>query len=469
MASTALPLQQLDTTGAFQRGAEGMVSLATLGMQRQAQQQALQEGAIRLNQMQLQQGNEQAQNSALSTNTVTNPDGSVSLNSGGAVSDLYKSGHGTTALGLQSQLATNALALRKTQAEVTKAQLDNAAAHIDLVSKAIQGVMALPPEQRQQAYTTQLSQFQNMGVIQPGEVSPVWSDQDAQRYLAQSLTTKDAITAQQAKLNALETNRHNTTVEAETKRKDDLDANSANKAIAIYGVPVNQRTPEQTAFLTGYEQNNQVTRVDPRVAAAQAQPVQVVPNANNPGVIGYAPAGAAMRAGMMAPGSAPTQAATSTAVSGASGQIGQTLTAFNTAQSHLQQLSKAADDLKNNRFPSLNHLANVYGIDTGQAPPVVFQAVKTALTGEISKAFTGSGATVSEVNQVEKSIDAANSPEQIQKVLAAFNHLLDSKKTALQGQYNQGTKGQANFGPANSPVATHRYDPADGKIKPITP
>ena len=99
-----------------------------------------------------------------------------------------------------------------------------------------------------------------------------------------------------------------------------------------------------------------------------------------------------MRSGLSAPGSATTQAAIDTTRAGSAGQIGNTLTAFHTAQGHLGQLAAATTALKNGDVQSLNKIANMYGVATGKSAPVVFDTVKTALSGEIAKAFTGAGA-----------------------------------------------------------------------------
>lgn len=130
------------------------------------------------------------------------------------------------------------------------------------------------------------------------------------------------------------------------------------------------------------------------------------------------------------------------------GQGGQTLNALNTARGHLVQLSQAADALQNGNIQVLNRIAQEYGVQTGAPAPIVFQAIKTALTGELGKAFSGTGATVSEQAEIAKALNDAQSPAQLKAFADTNIHLMDTKKQSLEGQYTQGQQGQPNFGTA---------------------
>jgi hypothetical protein len=227
MASTALPLQQLDTTGAFQRGAQGLVSLATLGMQRQAQQQALQEGSIKLQQLQQEQQDQQATRAAVSGGVTTNPDGSVSLDQGKILSQLYQTAP-TQGLNLQNQFAMNALAMQKSQADLQKTTLENSRTKVDLLGQLAGSVTD------QASYDAATKQAVQLGLIHPGDLPPVYDPQMVRQVQINALTAKDHIDAQQKQLdfqlqeqNAAETARHNATTEgltasaqAETARHD---------------------------------------------------------------------------------------------------------------------------------------------------------------------------------------------------------------------------------------------------------
>ena len=56
---------------------------------------------------------------------------------------------------------------------------------------------------------------------------------------------------------------------------------------------------------------------------------------------------------------------------------------------------------------------------------------------------------MSEVAEIEKTINDANSPAQLHAVAQSARHLLQSKKNSLQGQYTQGMRGQPNFNGQN--------------------
>jgi hypothetical protein len=246
---------------------------------------------------------------------------------------------------------------------------------------------------------------------------------------AASNTSREAIA--QAKLDALQ---------AKPKQRDD-------EFIAITSKPQEEWTPDDAAFVKAYQSWVKTTKTDPgvarAVAGANARPLQVVLPG---GQAGYMQAGQAEKSGAQGLGDNTYKAEGAALKDFTSGSDSHTLTAFNTAKGHLQQLAIAGDALQNGDIQGLNRLANSYGVATGQSAPVVFQGVKTAVSGEIAKAFTGAGATVDEINQIRQSINDANSPSELHDVVASYSHLLDTKSAALRSQFDAAKKGQANFG-----------------------
>jgi hypothetical protein len=83
-------------------------------------------------------------------------------------------------------------------------------------------------------------------------------------------------------------------------------ANKDDRAIQIYSKPPNERTPEDVAFLKGYEEFTKKTKVDPGVARAQifveGRPVQTI---DEQGVIRYQKAGEAEKTGAPAAANIP--------------------------------------------------------------------------------------------------------------------------------------------------------------------
>jgi hypothetical protein len=138
-----------------------------------------------------------------------------------------------------------------------------------------------------------------------------------------------------------------------------------------------------------------------------------------------------------------------------SGQGGQTLTAINTAYHHLDQFDAAATAMKNGDVKALNQLANELGVQVqnGTSAPVVFNLVKTALTGELGKSFTGAGATVDEQKNLSTSLGNANNDATYRAVSGTARGLLRGKEQALSGQLSAGEQGKANFGALNSAPA----------------
>lgn len=131
-----------------------------------------------------------------------------------------------------------------------------------------------------------------------------------------------------------------------------------------------------------------------------------------------------------------------------SGQGGQTLTAINTAYNHLDHLDKAATAINGGDVKALNKFANEMGVQVqnGASSQVVFDLVKTALKGEMAKAFTGAGATVDEQHALDVSFNNANSLPTLLAVAHESRGLLQGKEKALKGQLDAGQRGQANFG-----------------------
>ena len=132
--------------------------------------------------------------------------------------------------------------------------------------------------------------------------------------------------------------------------------------------------------------------------------------------------------------------------SATSGDIGKNITAFNTAISHAQQLSQAADALSNGDLPTLNKLGNALGYQFGSDKTTNFNVIKNALSGEISKVFKGGEATDAEIKAVQEPFSSANSPAQLKGAIDNAIHLMNSKRDALQQQYQQGMQGKPNFG-----------------------
>ena len=130
----------------------------------------------------------------------------------------------------------------------------------------------------------------------------------------------------------------------------------------------------------------------------------------------------------------------------ASGDAAKSLTAFNTAIEHAKQLGTAADALSNGNMPLVNKLTNAIGYNTGSDKTTNFNVIKNALTGEISKVFKGGGATDAEIEAVQGPFSSANSSAQLKGAINNAVQLMNSKREALQQQYQAGIQAKPNFG-----------------------
>lgn len=129
-----------------------------------------------------------------------------------------------------------------------------------------------------------------------------------------------------------------------------------------------------------------------------------------------------------------------------SGAAAKNLTAFNTASGHLAQLDGLVSALNNNDIQLFNKLGNQFSKATGGTAPSNFDAVKTAVAGEVSKTFTGNIATDTEIKHVTDVLSSSQSPAQLKGAIAEVRGLLASKKHALQQQYEAGKQGRPAFG-----------------------
>lgn len=121
-----------------------------------------------------------------------------------------------------------------------------------------------------------------------------------------------------------------------------------------------------------------------------------------------------------------------------SGKAAANITAINTAIGHLLTLRKNAQALNNTRFPVINRIGNALSRETGGAAVKNFQIARQAVASELTRVFRGTGGSLSEVKEWEDAIDAAGSPEQLDRAIRQATELLNSRLESMQEQYRQG-------------------------------
>jgi hypothetical protein len=129
-----------------------------------------------------------------------------------------------------------------------------------------------------------------------------------------------------------------------------------------------------------------------------------------------------------------------------SGADAANMQALNTVAHHLGQLDKANDALDNGNVQLLNQIANAYKVKAaGQSAPVVFDAIKNAVAGELSNVFKKSGATDPEIANVGSTISNSLSKGITKDVIAADVGLVQGRLKALQFKYENGMGAPADF------------------------
>lgn len=329
-------------------------------------------------------------------------------------------------------LTAQQTAAQEAQQKLQQAQLATADAHVKFKDQILQNVT--DPISYANARNLALQ-----AGISPNEMPAQYDPAFVAQAHAQTLTQQDQIT------NAL-----NAQKEKDAAAKNMADMPPQTKAVNIMAIPADQRTPEQVNYLAAYKQNNDMTKIQPAQVRANVmlQMPQAIEDPNNPGHTIYVTRQNAI--GQTTVQDSSVTNPKNTLKDFTSGTDSHTLTAINTAQGHIQQLFGAADALQNGNIKVLNQIGNEYGVQTGQSAPATFQAIKTALTGELGKAFSGAGATVSEQAELSKTMDAANSPTQLKDVATTYNHLMDTKRAALQQQFQNGMQGKPNFGSSST-------------------
>jgi hypothetical protein len=144
------------------------------------------------------------------------------------------------------------------------------------------------------------------------------------------------------------------------------------------------------------------------------------------------------------------------------GADGRNIGALNTAAVHLDQFADAASALNTGNVQLINQAMNALKAQFGATAPANFQALKTAVAGEMASALKGN-ATDPEIANVSKAIDAANSPAQLQGVVETNLHVLGAKLNTYQQRYQQQIPGDQVYNPilpaARGVFQKHGFDP----------
>lgn len=348
----------------------------------------------------------------------------------------------------------------------------------------IQGIEKSQAEQAQQQAQTQQTQAhtgqieQQTAAATPVEISPEQADELESPELA-GTKVAPAVLATLYKQRGINQQRIETNQNTVQGRKDvaNIQALSREQLQQLKpeqrddkAIRLNQQLAEgkplseqDASYLKAYQKYINDTKIVPGVARAQAfgqfRPLQVVDPET--GTTHYEYSGNAIAHGSQGTGSIPFRTAAGMAKFMTSGKGGQTITAYNTANDHLDLLGKAADALGNGDVQAINALNNSFQQQFGHAAPTNFNAVKAMLAGELANVAKVTGATDPEIAEQKDNINRASSPEQIRGFIDTNHDLMDQKAYEMYQQYQQGIQGQPAF---HTGLSGHQ--PAGGGAQP---
>lgn len=375
--------------------------------------------------------------------------------------------------------------LQQAQADTQKAQITAAVAHVSAIDQLLQGVTDQP------TYTAALQHAQALGITKPGELPQVYDPQLVQRLHSNALTQKETLEQHQkdqaaalAGQNSDETARHNQATEANTAAYQGQEIGVRRQANAIDAGKLSlDRQKFQAGQLDGG--NGQATGdayLQTLPAGTQAQ-VKAMAN----GDIAIPPAGArnaqaqALRQAVLAYDPTYTDARYKSKQQFKTGPDAQSITQLATAGEHLDNA------LSNSAKVGYAPVAGLTGFALNTPEAKYNQDIKF-FAGEAGKLVKSGVVTEGELkdlkdgmNSSRQSIRDAAINETANLVGGKVQGLFQKYKTAT-GQdlpvsqfFDQPTQQRlqrfgvtgGQQGSAPSSAATHRYNPATGKIEAI--
>jgi hypothetical protein len=123
----------------------------------------------------------------------------------------------------------------------------------------------------------------------------------------------------------------------------------------------------------------------------------------------------------------------------ATGKQGNIVRSLSVATNHLDQLAQAAHALAQGNIPAVNALVNTYSRHTGSPGVTSFSAMREIVGDEVAKAVIGTGGAESDREAIKDAFNSANSPRQLQGVIARYEGLMGGQLSGLRRQYQRAT------------------------------
>ncbi|MGP2491068.1 hypothetical protein ACTDI4_05505 [Mesorhizobium sp. PUT5] len=129
-----------------------------------------------------------------------------------------------------------------------------------------------------------------------------------------------------------------------------------------------------------------------------------------------------------------------------SGNYSQSLNSANLVIQHLDALQKAAGELDNTGYPSINWAVNTGKQQLGKPSITAFNTAADALASELAKVFKGAGASsLEEIRTWRSNLSPNASPEQIKASAQMVMELLKSRIDTINSQYTAAMGKPAEF------------------------
>jgi hypothetical protein len=126
------------------------------------------------------------------------------------------------------------------------------------------------------------------------------------------------------------------------------------------------------------------------------------------------------------------------------GKSGQAVKSFNVGLAHLDTLSDLAGKLDNGQIPVLNAAGNYVAQQSGGTAQTNFAAAKNIVTDEVVKAIVGGGGGVGDRDKAAATINAAQTPQQLQQAIGTVRTLMGGQLVGLAQSYKAAT-GKSDF------------------------
>ena len=120
------------------------------------------------------------------------------------------------------------------------------------------------------------------------------------------------------------------------------------------------------------------------------------------------------------------------------GKQGDKLRSFGTAVQHIETLLDIAKGLSTGDIKRANMVANLFGKETGSAPPVTMEAVQQLVADEILASIVPGAGGVEERLQLAKKLSGNNSYEVLKQVTERFQEMMKAQGGNLKRQAEYG-------------------------------